>query len=225
MAETLKLCVSCKACRRECPTGVDMARMKIEVQAARGAKRGYSLHDRLVGWLPRYAPDAAKRPWLANLRDRSPMLRKLSGRFAGFSRQAQPAAMARRHLPRPLRLVVPRGEGGCDARCGAVRRHLQPLFRAGKSRSGGERAGRRRLSRACGQGGRQRRAAAVLRSHLPRHRPDRRGKARDGAHDCGAVALCRARYSGDRPGAELPARLPRRDAGTDQERRCQGAGG
>ena len=35
MAETLKYCVSCKACRRECPTGVDMARMKIEVQAAR----------------------------------------------------------------------------------------------------------------------------------------------------------------------------------------------
>ena len=31
MAETLALCVSCKACRRECPTGVDMARMKIEV--------------------------------------------------------------------------------------------------------------------------------------------------------------------------------------------------
>ena len=85
MAETLKLCVSCKACRRECPTGVDMARMKIEALAARGAKRGYSLHDRLVGWLPRYAPAAAKRAWLANLRDRSPMLRKLSGRFAGFS--------------------------------------------------------------------------------------------------------------------------------------------
>ena len=38
MAETLKLCVSCKACRRECPTGVDMARMKIEVQAARAAE-------------------------------------------------------------------------------------------------------------------------------------------------------------------------------------------
>ncbi len=38
MAETLKLCVSCKACRRECPTGVDMARMKIEVLAARAEK-------------------------------------------------------------------------------------------------------------------------------------------------------------------------------------------
>src|SRR5262245_114044 len=49
MAETMKLCVSCKACRRECPTGVDMARMKIEVQAARVAKRGLSRHDPRIG--------------------------------------------------------------------------------------------------------------------------------------------------------------------------------
>ena len=40
MAETLKLCVSCKACRRECPTGVDMARMKIEVLRTRSEKLG-----------------------------------------------------------------------------------------------------------------------------------------------------------------------------------------
>ncbi len=40
MAETMKLCVSCKACKRECPTGVDMARMKIEVLAARAKLRG-----------------------------------------------------------------------------------------------------------------------------------------------------------------------------------------
>jgi Fe-S oxidoreductase len=33
--ETLSLCVSCKGCRRECPTGVDIARMKIEVLHAR----------------------------------------------------------------------------------------------------------------------------------------------------------------------------------------------
>src|SRR5437588_9938660 len=72
MAETMKLCVSCKACRRECPTGVDMARMKIEVQAARAAKYGLSLHDRLVGYLPRYAPYAARVPWLLNLRDTLP---------------------------------------------------------------------------------------------------------------------------------------------------------
>ena len=92
MAETLKLCVSCKACRRECPTGVDMARMKIEVLAARAARGVSSLHDRLVGYLPRYAPFAARVPGLINLRDRVPGLAWLSERLAGFS--------ARRKLPR-----------------------------------------------------------------------------------------------------------------------------
>jgi Fe-S oxidoreductase len=85
MAETLKLCVSCKACRRECPTGVDMARMKIEAQAARAAKRGYLLRDRLVGWLPRYAPKAARRPWLANMRNRSRTVRDIAGYLTGFA--------------------------------------------------------------------------------------------------------------------------------------------
>jgi Fe-S oxidoreductase len=92
MAETLKLCVSCKACRRECPTGVDMARMKIEVQAARGFKRGFSLHHRLVGWLPRYAPFAAKHPWLFNLRDRISIMKRLSETIGKFS--------AKRSLPK-----------------------------------------------------------------------------------------------------------------------------
>jgi Fe-S oxidoreductase len=85
MMETLKLCVSCKGCRRECPTGVDMARMKIEVQTARAAKRGFSLRDRLVGWLPRYAPYAANLPWLFNLRDALPGAAKISEAIAGFS--------------------------------------------------------------------------------------------------------------------------------------------
>jgi Fe-S oxidoreductase len=87
MAETLKLCVSCKACRRECPTGVDMARMKIEVMRARSEKFGLSLHDRLVGYLPRYAPYAARVPWLVNLRDRLPGAARWSEAIAGFSAQ------------------------------------------------------------------------------------------------------------------------------------------
>jgi len=92
MAETLSLCVSCKACRRECPTGVDIARMKIEVAAARVKKIGLSLHDRLVGYLPRYAPYAARWPWLFNARDRWPLLKRASESLANFS--------ARRSLPK-----------------------------------------------------------------------------------------------------------------------------
>ena len=92
MAETVKLCVSCKGCKHECPTGVDMARMKIEVQAARARKHGISFKERLVADLPRYAPFAAKLPWLMNLRDRIPGLAKLTESLTGFT--------ARRPLPK-----------------------------------------------------------------------------------------------------------------------------
>ena len=92
MAAAMQLCVSCKACKRECPTGVDMARMKIEVQSARNAVHGQSLRDRLVGYLPHYAPYAAHLSWLLNLRDRLPGAARLSERLLGLA--------AERSLPR-----------------------------------------------------------------------------------------------------------------------------
>jgi Fe-S oxidoreductase len=79
--------VSCKACRHECPTGVDMAKMKIEVLAARAAKQGLSLRDRLVGYLPHYAGLAARLAPLANLRNDSRLLRKLMESMADISAQ------------------------------------------------------------------------------------------------------------------------------------------
>jgi FAD/FMN-containing dehydrogenase/Fe-S oxidoreductase len=87
MMDTLKLCVSCKACRHECPTGVDMAKMKIEVLAARVAKHGLSLRDRLVGFLPRYAGLASRFAALANWRNNSRLLRLLFEKVAGISAQ------------------------------------------------------------------------------------------------------------------------------------------
>ncbi|WP_050403639.1 FAD-binding and (Fe-S)-binding domain-containing protein [Bradyrhizobium embrapense] len=87
MMDTLKLCVSCKACRHECPTGVDMAKMKIEVLAARAATHGLSLRDRLVGYLPRYVDLASRFAPLANWRNKSPLLRTLFEKFAGISAQ------------------------------------------------------------------------------------------------------------------------------------------
>jgi FAD/FMN-containing dehydrogenase/Fe-S oxidoreductase len=85
MAQALELCVACKACKRECPTGVDMARMKIEVDAARAKRNGFTLFDRLVGSLPRYAPLATRFAWLMNLRDRVPGAALLTEWVAGFA--------------------------------------------------------------------------------------------------------------------------------------------
>ena len=92
MAATLDLCVGCKACRRECPTGVDMARMKIEVLHQRRQRRGLDLKDRLIAYLPRYAPYASRARALLHMRDRLPGAAALSERLFGFS--------ARRSLPR-----------------------------------------------------------------------------------------------------------------------------
>ncbi len=91
MKATMDLCVSCKACRHECPTGVDMARMKIEFLSHYHTRHGLPLKERLIAWLPRYAPYASRLRGLVNLRDRVPGLAGLSEKLAGFS--------ARRSLP------------------------------------------------------------------------------------------------------------------------------
>ncbi|MEO8537506.1 MAG: FAD-linked oxidase C-terminal domain-containing protein, partial [Betaproteobacteria bacterium] len=72
--DALDLCVGCKGCRRECPTGVDMARMKIEFQHQWQREHGLALRDRLIAWLPRWAPWASRAASLLNLRDRTPGL-------------------------------------------------------------------------------------------------------------------------------------------------------
>ncbi len=92
MYDTMKLCVGCKGCKRECPTGVDMAKMKTEFLHHYTKEHGLTLHDRLVSYLPRYAPFAAKIGTLLNLRDKFPGLAKLSESSLGFS--------AKRSLPR-----------------------------------------------------------------------------------------------------------------------------
>ena len=92
MAETMALCVGCKGCRRECPTGVDMARMKIEYLHQRRKRHGLGLRDRAVAWLPRYAPVVSRMAWMMNLRDRLPGLPAVTERLLGLS--------AKRTLPR-----------------------------------------------------------------------------------------------------------------------------
>jgi Fe-S oxidoreductase/FAD/FMN-containing dehydrogenase len=90
--DAMALCVGCKGCRRECPTGVDMAKMKLEFIAHYKARHGFRLRDRVIAGLPAYAGVASLLAPLLNLRDRIPGLARASERLLGLS--------ARRPLPR-----------------------------------------------------------------------------------------------------------------------------
>jgi Fe-S oxidoreductase len=107
MAQTMSLCVSCKACRAECPRSVDIAQARIAVQSALVARNGLSRAARSLAFLPHYAPRL--RPWRhgLNLRDLLPWAARLSERVTGLS--------ADRPWPRltaaPFASAQPAGEG------------------------------------------------------------------------------------------------------------------
>lgn len=90
--DTLDLCVGCKGCRRECPTGIDMAKMKLEVLGHYKARHGFTLRDRLIAHLPDYAGAVSRIPFIANLREQLPGAKPLMQKLTGLS--------ARRALPR-----------------------------------------------------------------------------------------------------------------------------
>ena len=85
VADTLDLCVSCKGCKRDCPTGVDMAKFKIEARAARIEARGLGWREKLVSELPRYAPWMRHVGGVASRLERVTWLGGRAKRWLGFA--------------------------------------------------------------------------------------------------------------------------------------------
>lgn len=96
--EAMDLCVSCKGCKRDCPTGVDMAKLKVEYLQHYKTKHGHTLKDKLVGQLPDYAPLASRLAPLLNLRDKLPLMATLSEKLLGFSAKRSLPQWQRQHF-------------------------------------------------------------------------------------------------------------------------------
>ncbi len=95
VAESLDLCLACKACSSDCPTGTDMATYKAEAlyQRYRGRLRPAAHYS--LGWLPRWAPLAARMPRLANAALTLPVLAAAGSRLAGVDPRRKLPGFAR----------------------------------------------------------------------------------------------------------------------------------
>ena len=101
--EVFDLCVACKACKTECPSRVDVARMKTEVLAQRGAAHGFSLRQRAAAHARVGLAVAARVPGLVNAVGGTRAARLLAQATVGIDK--------RRTLPRvaaPLHRRFPR---------------------------------------------------------------------------------------------------------------------
>jgi FAD/FMN-containing dehydrogenase/Fe-S oxidoreductase len=115
--EALDLCLACKGCASDCPTGVDMATYKAEVLHQTYRRRLRPPAHYSLGWLPRWAALAARAPRLANLLLTTPGLSPVARRLGGvdprrplprFALQTLRAWWRRRPDPGPAPAANPR---------------------------------------------------------------------------------------------------------------------
>ena len=85
--DALDFCLSCKACKTECPVNVDMATWKAEFLGQHYKDRTHPLHHYLFGFMDRWAHLASPFPGLANLPMRTPGVRSLVKAIAGVAPQ------------------------------------------------------------------------------------------------------------------------------------------
>jgi FAD/FMN-containing dehydrogenase/Fe-S oxidoreductase len=128
--EALDLCLSCKACKSECPVQVDMAAYKSEFLAQRYKGRLHPLHHYIFGFADRLARYGSLAPALTNAILSGPLTSPLIKRIAGVAQERQLPRLApksfqkSRNPSRNLGVPDPSHSGTGDATNGDLARSV-----------------------------------------------------------------------------------------------------
>lgn len=98
--EVMDLCLSCKACKNECPSNVDMAKLKAEWQHAHYRSHLRPVGHRMLKHIHRLSPLAAKFGGLGNWFARRGVVRRMMETFAGIDRRRSLPEFHREHFRR-----------------------------------------------------------------------------------------------------------------------------
>ena len=203
--DVLDLCLSCKACKTECPSSVDMAKLKTEFLAHYQAEHGASLRSRVFGHIHDLSRLASPVAPFVNLGMRLGLdapVKKALGVAPERSLSPFAARTFTDHWRRPS--AAPWGKAASDARQGRLfPRHLHRVQLPAYRHGGGEAAGSGRVR------GHRREAPRLLRPPDALQGTCRRGSQAGAAQRGGAGALRSAGHSDCRHRAELhpdPAR-------------------
>ena len=82
--EVLDLCLVCKACKSECPSNVDMAKLKMEFTYQYQKVNGVPLRSRMIANYPKMSHLASYMPWAYNMIFKNKPLRQLANTVVGF---------------------------------------------------------------------------------------------------------------------------------------------
>lgn len=96
--EVMDLCLACKGCKAECPSNVDVAKLKMEFLYQYQKENGTPLRSWLVGHFASISAYASRVPFLYNMVMGTPFLRRISNRIVGFHPDRTMPLMAKQTL-------------------------------------------------------------------------------------------------------------------------------
>ncbi|MHA8073720.1 FAD-binding and (Fe-S)-binding domain-containing protein [Aquirufa sp. HETE-40SA] len=96
--EVMDLCLACKGCKAECPSNVDVAKLKMEFLYQYQKEKGLPLRSWLVGNFAKISTLASYVPFLYNMVMGTPAIRRISNALVGFHPDRTMPLMAKQTL-------------------------------------------------------------------------------------------------------------------------------